>query len=220
MTERERHLLRRSEGSDHDQSGFTLVEMIVALALLSLVAGFLVSIVRDSGRVFGVIGRSTEVARVMSVQHYLRDAIGSAIGNPGSTVQSDAEPYLTGAASALRVTTSRVPGTFLPGLYQVEIGLEPDGNGRTYSLVAAFTLARPRDSQAPALTERTVLLQGVAGLRLSYFGANNDPSEPATVWQSAWTIQELPRLIAMDVAFPSGDVRSWPRLLVALNVAD
>jgi hypothetical protein len=58
-----------------------------------------------------------------------------------------------------------------------------------------------------------VLLHGVAGLEIAYFGATG--ADPQNIWRTDWPDQaDPPRLVRVRVEFPARDPRVWPELVV------
>jgi hypothetical protein len=63
-----------------------------------------------------------------------------------------------------------------------------------------------------------VLLEGVAALRLRYFGSPRPREEAA--WREAWLdAAVLPAAVEVAIAFREGDARTWPPLVVAPRLA-
>jgi general secretion pathway protein J len=68
------------------------------------------------------------------------------------------------------------------------------------------------EHEAPA-DQTQVLLRGVRGLDIAYFGALNGESQPH--WGRMWRDQPvLPQLVRVRLAFQPGDKRQWPDLIV------
>jgi general secretion pathway protein J len=66
---------------------------------------------------------------------------------------------------------------------------------------------------APQAEER-VLIEAVERLEIAYFGGGLTAQEPG--WWQQWQQQRsLPTLVRLRLAFPAGDARAWPELLVA-----
>jgi general secretion pathway protein J len=62
-------------------------------------------------------------------------------------------------------------------------------------------------------TDRQVLMRGVQALDLAYFGLQAPNKTPA--WTDTWYEESvLPSLVRIRLAFPAGDRRRWPDLIV------
>lgn len=64
-------------------------------------------------------------------------------------------------------------------------------------------------------TKQAVLIEGIADVRISYFGQSQSAEEPPR-WHDRWEAMPLPpALVSVRIAFPPGDRRFWPDLVVA-----
>ena len=188
-------------------AGFTLVEMLVALVLLGMVATMMAVGFASGHRLWTSVERQT--AR-------------------GESIEA-AQTLLRGRLERLRPFTRSQGRTFYSDVEgrndRLSFWAEPPDARRpaavTHYILALdanddLTLAGALDPQAAS---DDTLLSHVASLEIGYFGpaGPNDPGE----WQDSWSHQAAPpSLIRVRVAFPPGDRRSWPDLLVrpAANV--
>ena len=61
------------------------------------------------------------------------------------------------------------------------------------------------------------LLEGVGKLRLAYYGESG--ANRRLEWRDDWVGRTtLPKLVRIDVEFPPGDPRVWPRQTIATRV--
>ena len=141
-----------------EQAGFTLIEMIVALALLALVAGLLAGTVRSTRNVMAAIERINAASAVLPAQTYLRSALAQTLPARQSALIGDLTPGLSGGPSGVRFKTFFAPRGQLEGVYRIGVGLEPmpDRSG-AYNLIVTQTLLRPAPADgssalAPSLT--------------------------------------------------------------------
>ena len=196
------------------ESGFTLLELLVALALLALLTAGLAPSLRLGSHAWDAVDHeASEAAELQTTQDFLRRVI--AEGYPASFVDEDGRRRLAyaGEADALAMITPMPAYLGLGGLQVVRIGIEKHGEQR--NLVAVWTPLRP-DTQdlAPGEgSQSTVLAKEVAGLDLRYYG-HETATEPSA-WFETWEGHAgLPRLVRLRVTFPPGSQRSWPDLLV------
>lgn len=207
-----------------DEAGFTLIETIVALALMAMIAGLLAGGMRGMRQVLGVVERGETSSSLYGVQAFFRAAFAQATPAPGGSNALAAEPALIGDAGSVTFRTSHAPRGQLEGIYRLTIRVEPSATQRAaFDLVAVQTLVRPPlDGRAarlpPARSSRIVT--GIAGASFGYFG-RADEADAAASWRTSWTVAErLPRTVRLDVTFPAGDGRTWTPLDLPLQLAD
>lgn len=190
------------------QAGFTLVELLVSLAILGSVAGLVVAGIGRGGQVWAHVGTATaEEDAVAAAQEVLRDRIAHSFAEPRYDA---AVPIvdMTGAADRLDFQAQAAPRDRPAGLQRVRIGLAPGGILRMDW----------HDARATALVENgrreAALIGGVAALSIAYFGRLRGEAGPG--WHTAWQRQEmLPDLVRIRLRFRAGDRRHWPDLIVA-----
>jgi general secretion pathway protein J len=195
-------------------AGFTLVELLVALVLLSLVFLLLTSGLRLGAKVWNVGDEAVpNRSEVLAAHHLLRRVLSEA-----RPIMIEARPrhvFFTGDDDSIRLVTS-VPGHLgLGGLYEVAIYMAKDPN----RVEMSWRLFRRTNALVgPALKEQhSMLMSRVAALRFAYFGNRGTGylrgREPPR-WYNDWhDLQYLPDLIRMHVEFVQGENR-WPDLVV------
>jgi prepilin-type N-terminal cleavage/methylation domain-containing protein len=203
--------------TSHGEDGFTLVELLVSLALLVIMLTLISGAMRFGGRAWEV---SAQVDRGQTVATF-RTLLGQRLSESLPLVSSDEKGLLRlafhGASDELNFL-SPLPSRdgMAAGLFSVTLRLVPmrDG-GRSLSLDF-----RPVESANAATVldgHRPVLVAGVAGLAISYYGAPKNIGAPR--WLDEWQEQDaLPRLVAVDVRFPAGDLRQWPPFTAELKL--
>lgn len=96
------------------------------------------------------------------------------------------------------------------------ISLDLAGGEVGHDLVMRWRLADTREPGFGTLeqAEPKVLIKALSGMKLSYFGAENDTEEPA--WHDQWLNQKLlPRLIRLQLTMENGEI--WPEIMVAVR---
>ena len=202
------------------QAGFTLVELLVAMTLLAFLSITLFGGLRFGARSWeAVVGSSAERDAIASTQTFLRDRLGQ-LTLPGPAgrrrLANDADADDAGlerGPERLEFVAPWLSALSLGGLYRFTLWHEDTGDGR---LMLSW---QPAEADPEALDElgdlagERVLLDGVTGLRLSYYGAVDEGDEPEWLdqWESPGT---PPRLVRVDLAF--SDARLvWPVFVVA-----
>jgi general secretion pathway protein J len=185
-------------------SGFTLLEVLIALAILGLLTVGLSHGLRTGLALWTAQQQHlNETAELDSTARVLR-AILTRIPMPGGRPIA----RLKGGSDSFTFVGELPTGFGDTRLAEMRLAFE---RGR---LALFWTPYRHQLSSAPAPTPvETDLIPRVAGMELAYFGAPS-PSEPPR-WQSGWDAIYAPELIRIRLVFPAGDVRRWPDLLVA-----
>jgi general secretion pathway protein J len=194
-------------------AGFTLVELLAAIALLSLLSVILLGSLR-----FGLLAwergaaHRDRVERIALVQNVLRRAIEDAYPLFVTGAAARGRVELEGTAHALALLSPAARALGKGGRARWSLAVARDGKRADLSITATPELAGD-----PSLTATKVLLPGIDGLELAYFGKAR--SERAPGWHRQWRDEmELPRLVRIQVSFPPGDPRAWPELVVAPRI--
>jgi general secretion pathway protein J len=210
-----------------NEAGFTLLELLAALTVLAALMVMMFGGLRFGARVWESGDQSLRgLAELQTAAGFIRRQIAQAIPVEPATAATDEEaaalPAFRGSEDALRLV-GPAPSQFLPGgLYEMVLGVE-DGvaahGGRRLS-VWWRPLSRGEGAQAMSIdadwrTKQAVLIDGVSEVRISYFGQGDDVSEQPR-WHDRWDAMPAPpALVSVRVAFPPGDRRFWPDLVVA-----
>lgn len=200
------------------EAGFTLIEVLIALALLAIMVVIIAAAIRSSRFAMAAVERLGERSVAPLAQDYLRSALLQTQTFPKNNVSSD-QGYFSGDDSTLEFVTSYSVQRQVKGLYRVSVFLIPSQTVRgAHDLVVQESLFRPeRDGikQSPTTTSEATLIAGIQRAVFSYFGEPNDKASSG--WQDSWIGQDsLPSLVRIKVIFPKGDDRLWPTLTVPL----
>lgn len=195
------------------QAGFTLVEMLVAMALLALLSALLVGGLHMS--------RTAIVGSEAATERLLRTELGLAVIRR-QLEQADplplggvASPRIAFAGDAESVVFIAPPGAFLAlgGEEITWLAIERGPEGARIVL-RYRPLDRASDRWPPVLDagamQSVVLLDGIARADLTYFG-RIDPARDPQWWQDWRDAAALPTIIRLGV---SGAARTWPDLVV------
>jgi general secretion pathway protein J len=198
------------------EAGFTLVELLVALTLLSFVSLALFGSLR-----FGMMAWSRGHAHaertehIASVQDILRRLIADAY--PLLVSGDPTRPHVAfdGTAGSLSFLAS-VPIALGAG-GRSRFALSADTHdGRIDLVIATQPELADREDSATAL--RKTLLARVQAVEFAYFGRAR--SDKAAQWHDDWIGKtSMPELVRVRVRFAGDDARRWPELVVAPRIA-
>jgi general secretion pathway protein J len=198
-----------------NEAGFTLVELLVALALFSLLAMLLFDKVH-----FGLQAWQRGGAHAENLEHNLasQDLLRRMIGNiyPMLVPDSGVQPRIDfeGGREAIGFLGNAPIVTGGGGRFRFKVFAERRQGRTDLVMSSAPELGNPQDS---AMTNKTALLSDIDGIEFSYLGGVVTPQ--GAPWQDSWIGRtELPRLVRIRVGFHSGDARSWPELLIAPRI--
>ena len=201
------------------QRGFTLIELVVAMALLGTMMLLLYSGLSFSVRSWDagdVNGRRTADRRIG--ENFLRREISELF--PMRWKEPNVVKFaFEGEKDHLRFVSSRPAGIAQGGLSLVSLEVLDEGGGsRKRNLV--MRRAMPDEEQksfAPLdKAEATVMIAGVQGVTFEYFGAENDFTPPQ--WTDTWKpTQKIPEAIRMRIV---GDDGPLPEMAVRISLGE
>ncbi|MGE5168974.1 MAG: prepilin-type N-terminal cleavage/methylation domain-containing protein [Rudaea sp.] len=195
--------------------GFTLLELIVALVLLGLLSTVLFGSVRFAGRSTDSGEAKVEAAASMRLaQEFLRANLEAQ--HPLRMRKIVGWPLLfTGASDELRYAASLPSRVAGGGIWFYRLTVR--GDDARSPLVLERMIPDLAADAPPEFTnaDRSVLADGIASLKLAYFGRDENAAQSVTpTWRDQWNdTQRLPLLIRIDVTPKQG--APWPTLYVA-----
>lgn len=198
--------------------GFTLVELLVTMALIGLISLALFGGLRFGARAWETgVARGERASEVEVAQGLLRRQLQQLIFQT-ATPDPGGEPDFVGEEESITFLAPSPSQFSLGGLYA--FGLSIERAGRNFDLVLTWRLHRAgrpplRDDEE---AEQRTLIEGVTGLELAYFGARDQ--NRLEDWHDRWEdLPDPPRLVSIKVSFPENDERTWPELIVAPRAA-
>ena len=198
------------------QSGFTLIELVVALALLGVMMVLLYSGLQFSFRSWdaGELHGRREADRRIG-ENFLRRELTELFPMRWKDPMT-LKFALDGEAQRLRFVSSRPPEVAMGGLSLVSLSVE-EGAGRTRNLVMhrAMPDDAAKDFSPLEKSDSIVMLEDVDSVSFAYFGAENDFADPR--WQDSWTLARIPLLVRMTVRGGDGSVLADMTVRTALG---
>jgi general secretion pathway protein J len=193
-------------------AGFTLIEILVSLALMGMAAALLLQGLQMAGIVAGrerIRGNALE--DIVAAQRIVRGTIERL--RPIMRIDTLATIIdLRGNSGVLTFIAPPLARSAPDALQRFRLMRSATGE---LALYTASTRKPDIDRSARGLAgwTRISLLQGTASVSISYFGsAINDRRR---FWQDRWWDRARPpELVRIRVEFPPGDRRSWPDLIV------
>lgn len=198
------------------EAGFTLVELLVALALFSLLCSLLFGNVQFGMKAWQYGAAHSEQAdHTMVVQTLLRRILEEAY--PLFVANDPTQPHVDfdGNEKSLGFLSTAPIAAGAGGRYRFVVTTDQHGARTDLVLTSRPELA---DGLDRSLITRTALVTDVERVEFFYFGAA--PSDRAAQWHSTWTQQSaMPQLVRIRARFHPGDSRPWPDLVVAPRIS-
>ena len=200
------------------ESGFTLLELIVALMLLALMSSLLYGTLSLSADTWDRgEAKAARAADMRLTEEFLRQSLTAQ--HPLRLHKSADQPlYFQGARDTLAYA-GVLPGRAGGGIYYFRLAVTP--NGDTSRLTLSRLIPDAAATSLPGFdgAERSVLADGIAEVRFSYFGRDADSNiANAPTWRERWDDpQLLPLIIRIDVTPAQG--APWPSLMVEPRLA-
>jgi prepilin-type N-terminal cleavage/methylation domain-containing protein len=195
-------MLRRCQRSALGRSGFTLIEVLIVLALTALILLLLGEGLRLGLRGTAAFDRGVQAQRdFIPVEQALRRMLERA--DPGIYPNP---PLVVGSAHDFVFSTD-LPDPATGSMQRADVRLEAT-NGHFLMLWTPHGHGVPFGS--PATPEREILLDDVARLDIAYAAR----TAPAT-WLSAWNFKVLPGLIRLTL-FDAQGHEAWPPIVVRI----
>jgi len=198
------------------QAGFTLIEIVIAMALLAAMLGMAwsgVSFALHSWDAGANQGHRTADTRLS--QNFLRREL-SEIFPMRFKDATNLKLALEGSATRLRFVSTRPAGLSTAGLSLVSLEVEGEGRKRNLVMRRAAPDDAAKDFAPLERSEATILYPDVDTVHFSYFGSDNDIEQPK--WRDEWTHAKMPTLIRLRVT--AADGAEQPETMVRVMLSE
>lgn len=208
----------RSTADGDGTSGFTILELLIALTLLAVITVLVLGAISYGRRAWLRVDAYEAAATLPPVQSYLRELLSRM--EPLQTADDNGvlSIQVEGHADRLAFVATMEGRSVLGGMYVATLTLDRSEAAADGTLMLTLRpVLNPAGGETPRPALQHRLIEGVAQLRLRYFGALRRSG--ARVWRDDWQHAELlPELVSLDIAFSRDDPRSWPGLVVAPRI--
>ena len=209
-------MTRAARGTKRATRGMTLIEVLVALTVLSLLSAGMISAFRLGQRTFDRLTRLDRTHDdVGLVQQFLRTTLETAYPFEPEAGKRAEATGLEGTSTRLLVTAPGNSAGVDSGnrRFVLDVTRERDGS-ESLTVTSGVDRNGARDID-PSHTRTEVLIPRIESVEWSYLDAAEGNN-----WRAHWTERRAPALVRLRVQFPAGDVRRWPDLVIAPRVTD
>jgi len=203
------------------ERGFTLIELMVALALFAMLASILFGSLRLAGRSADAGEEKAQASSGMRLaSDYLREQLTSQ--HPQRMRKMLEFPLLFGGTGEELRFTATLPGRVgVGGMWYYKLAVANVPGKQQPALVLSRVMPDLDGLSLPGFddAERSVLADDVKSVKISYFGRDRGVAlDQAPTWRNTWDdTQLLPVLVQIEVVPRSGE--PWPPILVAPRAA-
>lgn len=191
------------------QIGFTLLEVLVAMALFSLILVLLGGLLYTTSRNLSASEQrfsANDVQRLATeaFRRQLEQSIPLTVESPNG-----ARVAFSGSKTRMRFISALPVHTDINSQYVVTLESGRNGNSRSALFLHYEPLTPATDFVAPSGGEReksVVLFEHVSGVEFSYFGSAEDGIKPR--WHARWpSASSMPSMVRARIKFSDGNKR-------------
>ncbi|MEB4591163.1 prepilin-type N-terminal cleavage/methylation domain-containing protein [Candidatus Thiothrix sp. Deng01] len=196
------------------QRGFTLLEMLISFALVSLLFLALFAAFNTIGRGWDAAdARINKTEDMRLITDFLRRQLSQAMVVKIKGKKDDAPVYaFEGSSSSLRYAAPLQPLQHQGGVFLIELDIVSGKQGKALQML--YAPYRPELTWDDAFkdAEPVLVFDGLKDAAFAYFGAEEANQDPQ--WESEWEEQPTyPLLLKLSLADAE---RPWPDMLIDL----
>lgn len=195
------------------ERGFTLLEVVVAMALFAFVMGLVYAGIGTAVRAYDAAELRTETASRMRVlSTLLRRSLGGAFPL-AIPAQRDWQLLFEGDAARVRYVADLPGHVGVGGLHEIVLDVARGERQRLQLHRRPLSIAA--DGSLEGSFDTRVLLDDIGSLRLRYFGRDDDAQQ--ATWREQWPAgKRMPELI--EIRIEDARAQPWPALVVRPRV--
>jgi general secretion pathway protein J len=187
------------------QDGYTLLEVIIALTLLSILAVMLSGSLSFGERVWERTSGATRSSGDLASTFQFLDATLSHVRleRPQSAASGgNSVPSFIGKPESVEFFANDMAAVGLAGVRRVRVAW------RGTSVIVSVDNGGTEDAQANDAVNTSTLMADVSAFRLEYRGY--DDGHHDTGWQTDWSfLKAVPRLVRVNISRPIGRTAEW-----------
>ena len=200
-------------------SGFTLVELTIALVLMALMSALMFGSLSFAGRSWdGGEAKAEQINTMRQTSDFLRGQIGTQFPLRARKIV-DFPLRFAGEHNEIRYAAALPSRVAEGGIYLFRLLVVREGDKSR--LVQERLIPDPASTEDPVFkgADRSILAEGIRELRISYYGRDPAAAETeAATWRDRWDDkQRLPLLVRIEVLPEKG--LPWPPLVIESRLA-
>ncbi|MDR2261782.1 MAG: prepilin-type N-terminal cleavage/methylation domain-containing protein [Azoarcus sp.] len=197
--------------------GFTLIEIVIALTIMSLIMlGLMSAFATLGGTATRLDERAGQGSRQWLINEFLRASLASSTGRFKQRLADESQAiFFRGGPQSLQWLGAMPARYGAGGLYHFFLDLEAENNGARLVLrYTPYVVDSPPDSAA---IDARVLAENVAALRILYQTRPEKLDEEA-VWSESWDDPDkLPARVRIDF---TANGATWPPVVAVMGGVD
>lgn len=196
------------------EQGFTLIEVLIGMVLLSIMMMLIFSVLRTGARSWEAgEKRATQSSQLLIVANFLRTRLTETRALFDDFSEDERLFAFQGTEDQLRMVSALPASSGRGGLRLFTLAEAKDGRQKNLSI--ALKRFYPSFDEAEEAIEDVVVIENIETFELSYFGIDNPGDDPD--WRKDWEEkQTLPFMVKIEIQLK--DQKPWPAIIVAPKI--